>query len=364
MKALILVGGFGTRLRPLTLSVLKPLVEFCNRPMLMHQIEALVNAGVHTIILAINKEADCLEKEIRRMCKMVVENCKVEIVFSYEVEPLGTGGPLAMAQEILGGSDEPFLVLNGDIVCKYPFEIMVEFHKSHGKEGTMAVTKVKEPSRFGAVVFNDRSGAVQRFVEKPFDFIANKVNAGMYVFNPSVLSRIKPQYTSLEMDIFPLMVDEGELYCIEVEGFWMDIGRPKDFLLGTQLYLEYLRLNNRLERRDSPSIVGDVLIHPSVKIGNNCMIGPNVTLGPGVCIEDGVRIRDSAVLSGAVVRSHSWLGECIVGWNSEVGQWTRLENGTVLGENVHVNNEVLLNGALVLPHNSVSESVHEPQVIL
>ncbi|VDL63523.1 unnamed protein product [Hymenolepis diminuta] len=218
MKALILIGGFGTRLRPLTLSVLKPLVEFCNRPMLMHQIEALVHVGIETIILAINEEAACLEHEIRRMCKMVTKRSNVNIIFSYESEHLGTGGPLANAAHLLNDSDEPFYVFNSDIICKYPFKKLMKFHKSHGREGTMAVTKVKEPGRFGAVVFNDQSGAVQRFVEKSPDFIANKVNAGLYVFSPSILKRIECKPTSLEVDIFPRMVDDGELYCIEIKG--------------------------------------------------------------------------------------------------------------------------------------------------
>ncbi|KAL5110379.1 Mannose-1-phosphate guanyltransferase beta-A [Taenia crassiceps] len=160
------------------------------------------------------------------------------------------------------------------------------------------------------------------------------------------------------------MVEDGELYCVEISGIWMDIGRPKDFLLGTQMYLEHLRNKGRLEHYDPPDFIGNVLIHPSVKIGAHCVIGPNVTLGPDVCIGDGVRIQDSAILSGAKVRSHSRLEGSIVGWNSDVGQWTRLEKGTVLGENVHVNDEVLLNGVLVLPHNLVSASIHEPQVIL
>ncbi|VUZ53774.1 unnamed protein product [Hymenolepis diminuta] len=321
MKALILIGGFGTRLRPLTLSVLKPLVEFCNRPMLMHQIEALVHVGIETIILAINEEAACLEHEIRRMCKMVTKRSNVNIIFSYESEHLGTGGPLANAAHLLNDSDEPFYVFNSDIICKYPFKKLMKFHKSHGREGTMAVTKVKEPGRFGAVVFNDQSGAVQRFVEKSPDFIANKVNAGLYVFSPSILKRIECKPTSLEVDIFPRMVDDGELYCIEIKGIWMDIGRPEDFLLGTRMYLEYLRVNGNLEHRDYPNFLGNVLIHPSVKIGPECVIGPDVTLGPGVCIEDGVRIQDSAILSGATIRSHSWLDGSIVGWNSDVGRW-------------------------------------------
>ncbi|VDM03487.1 unnamed protein product [Schistocephalus solidus] len=357
MKALILIGGYGTRLRPLTLSILKPLVEFCNRPMLVHQIEALVSVGINEIILAIHREAECIEDSIRH---------SVALHFSYEDEHLGTAGPLAQAAPWLKNLTEPFFVLNSDIICNYPFQRMLDFHNSHGKEGTMAVTKVEEPSRFGAVVYNDHSGGVLRFVEKPCDFVANKVNAGLYIFNSSVLNRIELRPTSIEVEIFPRMVEDGQLYCIEFSGFWMDIGRPEDFIQGMRLYLSHLYESKLLMSSCPPrsKLLGNVLIHPSAKIGENCCLGPNVTIGSGVIIENGVRIRHSAILNDAVVRSHAWIDHCIVGWRSVVGRWVRMENVTVLGEDVQVNDEVALNGALVLPHNSISESVFDPQVIM
>ncbi|VDN14704.1 unnamed protein product, partial [Dibothriocephalus latus] len=274
MKALILIGGYGTRLRPLTLSILKPLVEFCNRPMLVHQIEALVaflraclQAGINEIILAIHREAECIEDSIRSLCESSFQGHKVDLHFSYEDEHLGTGkffvfilialgGPLAQAAYWLKDLKEPFFVLNSDIICNYPFQRMLDFHKSHGKEGTMAVTKVEEPSRFGAVVYNDHSGGVLRFVEKPYDFIANKVNAGLYVFNSS----LRP--TSIEVEIFPRMVEDGQLYCIEFSGFWMDIGRPEDFIQGMRLYLSHLYESKLLTSSCPPrtKLLGNVLI--------------------------------------------------------------------------------------------------------
>ncbi|KAL7064206.1 hypothetical protein AAHC03_05381 [Spirometra sp. Aus1] len=245
MKALILIGGYGTRLRPLTLSILKPLVEFCNRPMLVHQIEALVAVGINEIILAIHREAECIEDGIRSLC-------------------------------------------------------------------------------------------------------------------------VSLRPTSIEVEIFPRMVEDGQLYCIEFSGFWMDIGRPEDFIQGMRLYLSHLYESKRLTSScpHHAKLLGNVLIHPSAKIGENCRLGPNVTIGSGVIIENGVRIRNSAILNDAVVRSHAWIDHCIVGWRSVVGRWVRMENVTVLGEDVQVNDEVALNGALVLPHNSISESVFEPQVIM
>ncbi|BHF65497.1 hypothetical protein SprV_0200850900 [Sparganum proliferum] len=227
--------------------------------MLVHQIEALVSVGINEIILAIHREAECIEDSIRSLCVSAFRGHSVGLHFSYEDEHLGT-----------------------------------------------------------------------------------------------------------EVEIFPRMVEDGQLYCIEFSGFWMDIGRPEDFIQGMRLYLSHLYESKRLTSSCPfhAKLLGNVLIHPSAKIGENCRLGPNVTIGSGVIIENGVRIRNSAILNDAVVRSHAWIDHCIVGWRSVVGRWVRMENVTVLGEDVQVSDEVALNGALVLPHNSISESVFEPQVIM
>ncbi|EOA95336.1 Mannose-1-phosphate guanyltransferase beta, partial [Anas platyrhynchos] len=170
--------------------------------------------------------------------------------------------------------------------------------------------------------------------------------------------------TSIEKEIFPAMAQEGQLYAMELQGFWMDIGQPKDFLTGMCMYLQALRAQHPEKLHSGPGVVGNVLVDPSAKIGANCVIGPNVTIGAGVVVEDGVRIKRCTVLEGARIRSHSWLESCIVGWSCSVGQWVRMENVTVLGEDVIVNDELYLNGANVLPHKSITESVPEPRIIM
>lgn len=227
MKALILVGGYGTRLRPLTLSRPKPLVEFANKPMLIHQIEALVDAGVSEIVLAVSYRAQQMEKELTQRA----ESLGVNLIFSEENEPLGTAGPLALAKDILATSLEPFYVLNSDIICDFPFKELYAFHKNHGREGTIVVTKVDEPSKYGVVVYGEQ-GKIVKFIEKPQDFVSNKINAGMYILNPSVLSKIQLKPTSIEKEVFPNMAKDGELFAFELQGFWMDVGQPKDFLTG------------------------------------------------------------------------------------------------------------------------------------
>ncbi|KAJ6667802.1 hypothetical protein lerEdw1_016123 [Lerista edwardsae] len=377
MKALILVGGYGTRLRPLTLSIPKPLVEFCNKPILLHQVEALVKAGVNHVILAVSYMSELLEKEMKEQeQRLPTDQEHISTVFADECwtweevgkwtvlrEQLATG-PLALARELLTDNSEPFFVLNSDVICDFPFTDMVRFHKHHGKEGTIVVTKVEEPSKYGVVVCEADTGRIHRFVEKPQVFVSNKINAGMYILNPAVLERIQLRPTSIEKEIFPVMAEQGQLYAMELQGFWMDIGQPKDFLTGMCMYLQSLRLKQPEWLHSGPGFVGNVLVDPTAKIGTNCSIGPNVTIGAGVVVEDGVRIKRCTVLKGSRIRSHSWLESCIVGWSSSVGQWVRMENVTVLGEDVIVNDELYLNGANVLPHKSIAESVPEPRIIM
>lgn len=359
MKALILVGGYGTRLRPLTLSAPKPLVEFCNKPMLLHQVEALAQVGVKEIVLAVSYRAEQLEKELKAQEKKL----GIKITMSHEEEPLGTAGPLALAKSILSADSDPFFVLNSDISCEFPFKQMVDFHKKHGKEGTIVVTKVEEPSKYGVVVY-DENGKIERFVEKPPVFVSNKINAGMYIFSPAILDRIELKPTSIEKEIFPVMANSGQLYAMELSGFWMDVGQPKDFLTGMCMYLANQKQKSPENLYSGQGVNGNVLVDPSAKIGKNCRIGPNVVIGPDVVVQDGVCIKRSTILRGTIIKSHSWIESSIIGWRCQVGQWVRMENVCVLGEDVIVKDELYINGGRILPHKSIGTSVAEPQIIM
>jgi len=360
MKALILVGGYGTRLRPLTLSKPKPLVEFANKPMLLHQIEALVEVGVVHVVLAVSYHAELLEQEMEIEAKRL----GITISFSHEKEPLGTAGPLALSRNILSKDNEPFFVLNSDVICDFPFQEMVNFHKAHNREGTIVVTKVDEPSKYGVVVYEQGTGKINNFVEKPQEFVSNKINAGLYIFSTSILDRIEVKPTSIEKEVFPFMATDGELFCMELQGFWMDVGQPADFLTGMCMYLGSLRQKKPEMLANTIGIVGNVLVDQTAKIGRDCRIGPNVTIGPDVVIEDGVCLKRCTVLKGARIKQHSWIESSIIGWKCTVGQWVRMENVCVLGEDVTVKDEVYVNGGKVLPHKSIGASVTEPQIIM
>lgn len=169
-----------------------------------------------------------MEAELRE----ATEKLGVNLVFSHESEPLGTAGPLALAKDLLMTSSEPFYVLNSDVICDFPFQELEKFHRNHGKEGTIVVTKVEEPSKYGVVLY-DSEGCIESFIEKPQEFVSNKINAGMYILNTSVLSRIELKPTSIEKEVFPIMSKDKQLFAFELSGFWMDIGQPKDFLTGS-----------------------------------------------------------------------------------------------------------------------------------
>jgi len=364
MKALILVGGFGTRLRPLTLTLPKPLVEFANKPMILHQIEALVAAGVKDVVLAVNYRPEVMVALLGKL----EEKYGIKITFSVESEPLGTAGPLALAKEVLGKDDSPFFVLNSDVICSYPFEALRDFHLNHGNEGTIMVTKVDEPSKYGVVVQYPGKTMIDRFVEKPQEFVGNRINAGIYIFNPSVLKRIEPKPTSIEKETFPELANDQQLHAMDLEGFWMDVGQPKDFLSGTCLYLSYLTSQNSkllTPASQNPYVhQGNVMIDPSATIDPSAVIGPNVVVGPRCVIGAGVRLQRCVIMEGARVKDHAWIKSSIIGWNSSVGRWARVDNTTVLGDDVSIKDEIYTNGASVLPHKTISVSITAPAIVM
>ncbi|KAJ3318437.1 hypothetical protein HDU93_003888 [Gonapodya sp. JEL0774] len=275
------------------------------------------------------------------------------------------------------------------------------------------VTKVDDPTKYGVVVTKDKSSVIDRFVEKPQIFVGDRINAGIYIFNPTILSRIEPRPTSIEREIFPAMALDSQLHCMDLDGIWMDVGQPKDYLLGTTLYLQSLAdrdfavaqaaavangtsptgagpsaspspspvparhartlSHSKPPRRSRiagpplcrlPFVKGNVLIHPTATIGTGCKIGPDVVVGPGVVVGDGVRIVGSVIMEGATVKDHAVVRRSIVGWHSTVGQWARVDAITVLGDDVHIVEEVYVNGAIVLPHKEVKACVLSPQIIM
>ncbi|CAN8243290.1 unnamed protein product [Cochlearia groenlandica] len=223
---------------------------------------------------------------------------EIKISFSQETEPLGTAGPLALARDkLIDESGNPFFVLNSDVICEYLLLDMIQFHKSHGTQASIMVTKVDDPSKYGVVVMEEATSRVESFVEKPSHFVGNKINAGIYLLSPSVLDMIELRRTSIEEEIFPKI---------------------------------------------------DALRH-------GCLIGPDIVIGPGCVIDSGVRLLGCTVMRGARIKQHACVSNSIIGWDSTVGKWSRVVNITVLGKDVHVADvEVYNRGAAVIEEEQTS----------
>ncbi|EJW05152.1 hypothetical protein EDEG_00763 [Edhazardia aedis USNM 41457] len=397
-SALILVGGYGTRLRPFTLTISKPLVPFANKPILFHQIDYLYKIGVHRIILATcsrEKETDSIIIESFRDYK------SLEIIFSYEDSPLGTAGPLYLARDLL---TYPCFVLNSDVICNYPLEDMLYFHQLKGCEATILSTFVKEPSKYGVMVrrTDELSHLVEKFVEKPKDFVGNSINAGIYILEKSVIEKIPgPNIEcSIENEIFPALAYRNTLAVFDLYGYWMDIGQPKDYLEGLSLYISngihsldpktvaenyiyrsfgsefyndkiithenYLKeekISNinfynisKLNDADifSNNMIDNSIIHKTVKMGHGCKIGPNVVIGENVKIGDCVRLRDCAIFSNTILSDGVFVNKSIIGWDSVIKRWARLDEFCFLGSKVTVESCVSIKNCTILPYKKIS----------
>ncbi|GAB68489.1 mannose-1-phosphate guanyltransferase [Plasmodium cynomolgi strain B] len=243
MNALILVGGYGTRLRPLTLTTPKPLISFCNRPILEHQIFNLARCGIREIILAIAYKPTHITSFVDDLEKKY----NVKIIYSIEEEPLGTGGPIKLAEKYLSKYDD-FFVFNSDIICSFPLLEMMSFHKQSSAPLTILVKEVEDPRAFGVVITEENR--ITKFEEKPQVPKSSLINAGIYILNKEILNRIPARNTSLEKEIFPQLANENMLYFYRLNKFWADIGKPLDFLKGQALYLEDLEENRERGGRE------------------------------------------------------------------------------------------------------------------
>ena len=378
MKACILVGGYGTRLRPLTFTLPKPLVPFCNIPMILHQIIALKSSGVTEIIFLMSQESDCLKVESDKW----KHQYDIDFQFCYETEPLGTAGPLRLAVDkglLDPSSSDPFFVLNSDIVCEYPLKKLLKAHKESKREGTLLVKQVKNWSQYGVIDFDEKSGQISAFIEKPTHFVGDKINAGIYAFSPSILNRINPGNQSLEHNVFPIVADAKALYCVELDGVWKDIGNPIDFLDAVPLYLNsllcrreksavYTELEQSLISEAANSkkyrVIGTNIIDPTAQIHCEAMIGPNVTIAGNCVIGKGVRIDNSVVLADSALEDYSSVTRSIVGWKCSIGKWAHVFGESVLGYDIGVKERIIVNGARVLPHKTISKNVLSPEIVM
>ncbi len=294
----------------------------------------------------------------------------VKLTYSCETKPLRTGGAIKQAEEPIG-HDESFLVLNGDIFSSINFSELIKRHKKTNAIASIALYKVDDPSRYGIVELTARGGIV-RFVEKPTlgKEPSNLANAGIYVLEPKVFDYIpQGRPVSLEREVFPILAQEGKLFGHDFEGFWTDIGEPKDYLKANRLFLSKGLTKNDIQKGtnempqkeiQNPSVVGK-----DVAIGETSKIGPYATIADHVTLGKGVRIEDSIIFSGTTISDFTSVRGAIVGENANLGKWVKIESGCLIGDYAVIQDNVTLTkDVIVCPSKEVSESVLKPKCLL
>jgi mannose-1-phosphate guanylyltransferase len=335
MQALILAGGEGTRLRPLTSAVPKLVVPLVDRPFIAYMLEWLRGHGVDDVIFSCGFLADGVRAVLGDGSGYGVRLRYVE-----EPEPLGTGGALKLAEELL---DERFLMLNGDVLTDLDVTAQLELHAARGARATLALTPVEDPSAYG-LVRTRPDGEVTGFVEKPApeQIDTRNISAGIYVLERSILGLLEPgRRASIERDVFPRLVGAG-LYAFVGEGYWLDIGTPERYLQGTADILAGT-VRSGVE-------AGGALIAPDASVAADATIGAGVVLGAGVTVGAGSSVERAVVLHGAVVGAGCVLRDCVVAAGARIGDGTRIEGFSMLGEGVRVGaGNVVAHGARLFP---------------
>ncbi|MDQ3106550.1 MAG: NDP-sugar synthase [Actinomycetota bacterium] len=355
MKAVVLVGGEGTRLRPLTLSIPKPMLPVAEVPMIERVVAHLAGHGIDEVVLSMGYKPDAF------LAAFPEGTCS-GIRLSYAVEPerLGTAGGIAFAARA-AGLDETFVVVNGDVLTDFDLSELIGFHLERGGEATIALTPVDDPSAFG-VVPTDEDGRVTAFIEKPArdEAPTNFINAGFYVLEPRALDRIPVDTPmSIEHEVFPPLVADQALFALGSTLYWTDTGTPPLYL---QANLDYARgLRGRpapgaKERHAGVWTLGasviDGAVLPASLIGDAVYVGSGATVeesvvGCGARIEPGATVRNSLLLPGAVVRAGAVVEHSIIGEGAVVGDRATLTDLTVVEGRASVEAGAALSGGRV-----------------
>ncbi len=326
MKAVILVGGFGTRLRPLTLTTPKNLLPVGHVPMVERVVAHLAEHGVTEAVLSLGYKPDSfLEAYPDGTC------AGVQMTYAVEDEPLDTAGAIRFAAGE-AGIDERFVVVNGDVLTDLDVTRLIRFHDASGAEATLALHTVEDPSRYGVVV-TDVAGQVEAFIEKPTkeEAPSTAINAGTYVFEPSVLGRIPVgRKVSVERETFPALVEAGTLYALDGNAYWLDAGTPET----------YLQANLDLLPPDGSDI------HPDAHVADSAHVERSI-VGPGATIGEDATLTEAVVLAGATVESGARVHRSIVGPGAFVRSGAEMLDLSVIGAAADLEPDARISGERV-----------------
>jgi NDP-sugar pyrophosphorylase family protein len=338
MKALILAGGEGTRLRPLTLGTPKPVVPVVNVPFLRYQLELLRKHEIVEVILSLGYQPHKIQAVLGEGT-----SAGVKIHYVVEGSPLGTGGAYKNAEELLHG---PTVVFNGDILCELDLGQVIRQHQLRKAAATLVLTHVDNPSAYG-LVETTAEGRITRFLEKPGadEITCNTINAGTYVLEPEVLRTIPPgESYSFERDVFPSLLEgRRSMYAYISDGYWIDIGTPQKYM---QVHQDILH------RRFQPSVelpVSNTVLASGARVDENSRIAKNVS------VSDGARIQSSVVGEGCVIGKNAAVESCVIWAGVTIGENARLL-GCIVGRDCQIGRHAVISRGVVLgDHSKVTD---------
>ncbi|MFL5873438.1 MAG: sugar phosphate nucleotidyltransferase [Solirubrobacterales bacterium] len=319
MQAIVLVGGEGTRLRPLTSDVPKPAVTLVDRPFLAYAIEWLAAHGVTEVVLACGFLPDVLREALRDE----EQRAGVAITYVAEPEPLGTAGAIRFAADSLGDRlEDRFFALNGDVLADLDLSALLRAHAKRGASATIGLHPVEDSSAYG-LVRCDEAGQVLQFLEKTGKAEPGEINAGAYVLERRVLDLIPPgEPVSIERDVFPRLVGDG-LNGLLLDGYWMDIGTPERYLQASWDILE-----GRVETRVEPTSPG-LLIDAGAEVDAEAEVGPRAVVAGDCQIESGATVADSVLLDGCSVGRDAVVRDSILAPGARVEPGAQLINAVI-----------------------------------
>ncbi|MCU0266883.1 MAG: NDP-sugar synthase [Actinomycetia bacterium] len=327
VEAIVLVGGRGTRLRPLTVTTPKPMLPVAGVPFVVHQLARLRDAGVGHVVLATSYRAEVFEGFLGDGSRL-----GLELDYVTEEVPLGTGGAMRNVTHLLrGGPDAPVVVMNGDVLSGHDVGAQLGLHAAAGADVTLYLTRVDDARAFGCVP-TDAAGRVTAFLEKMPEPVSDQINAGCYVFRRAVLDAIPAgRVVSVERETFPGLLADGAVVLGHVDpAYWLDLGTPAALVVGSRdLVL------GRVRSSAVPGPPGERLVLPGAQVAHDATVGGGSTVGDGAVVEAGAVVEGSVLQQDVVVRRGALVRDCVVGQGAEVGEGCVL-SGVAVGDGARI----------------------------
>lgn len=366
-KAIIMAGGKGTRIQPLTLIRPKPLIPIANRPMIDYIIKKLKIQGYEDVVVTLNYLKNHLKKLLEKRYP------ELNIKYSIENKPLGTAGGVNKAGKHL---DDTFFVLSGDVLVDVDLKQLLKFHQQKKALATILLTPVKDPSHFGIAVLN-KDQRITKFLEKPspHEVFSKIANTGTYILEPEILDYIDHSQGPVDFsnDVFPQLIKEkAGIYGYILDGYWNDVGRPETFLKANRDVLNkkirpyppgnYLKesvgkfgdiwIGNDVIIEDKVRIIGPVVIGDGSTIEKDCVLGKNTVIGNKVTVDKNTSISGSVILSNSIINSESHLKDCIIDSECVLDEGCVIERGAILGNSVHIGFSSLIGSNRSITHKT------------